>query len=94
MDLLWAPDENADGEPERVERIGHSETSNVSGRTPALGSGWSFLIWDFAPANQNPWTALLAISVNDGPPRTFQEQAGEEGEHHQAGLLIWAQSHE
>jgi hypothetical protein len=94
MDLFWAPDENADGQPDRLDRIGHSEASNVAGSTPAVPMGWSFLIWDFAPANQNPWTAQLSISVNDGPPQVFSEVSGAEGEHHQAGILIWAAPHD
>jgi hypothetical protein len=90
LDLFWAPDENADGQPDRLELLAHSETSNVEGSTPALPLGWSFLIWDFAPANQNPWTAQLSLSINGGPPKIFQELSGDESSHHQAGLLVWA----
>ena len=89
LDLFWAPDENADGQPDRLEHIAHSEGSSAQGATPALNQGWSFLIWDFAPANQNAWSAQLSLSVNGGAPKIFQEMSGDESSHHQAGLLIW-----
>ena len=89
--LFHAPDENGDGVGDRLDEIGRAQASRVAGETRPLAAGWSYLIWDFHPANQNAWSATLEISVNGGPLHVFGETSGDEASHHQAGMLIWAE---
>jgi hypothetical protein len=88
--LFLAPDENGDGVGDRIDELDRSPSARVSGTTQPMTAGWSYLVWDFHPADKNPWTATLSISVNGGPALVFQEQSGNEATHHQAGMLIWA----
>lgn len=88
--LYHAPDENGDGVGDRMDELGRSQSSRVSGTTQSLAAGWSYLVWDFHPADQNAWTATLSVSINGGPPLVFGEASDNEASHHQAGMLIWA----
>ncbi len=91
LDFFWGPDENGDTVPDRFQRLGPRAGNSVDGLIETIPLGYSYLAWSFSPGNVQPWSAQLAIQVNNGVESVYSEPSDTEGEYHQAGLLILAE---